>query len=66
MLRRACRISLVAGEAVWPISEARLLFSSSGTFKTEISDAKCTGKCPANMHSYVQGADSEQSLRCLW
>ncbi|CBZ51495.1 hypothetical protein NCLIV_012890 [Neospora caninum Liverpool] len=38
---------------------------TSGTYKSSISDTKCTGRCPGNMHSYIQGAESEEALLCL-
>eukprot|EP00070_Physeter_catodon_P028088 XP_028334982.1 sushi, von Willebrand factor type A, EGF and pentraxin domain-containing protein 1-like [Physeter catodon] len=35
-----------------------------GTYKAELSDSKCRGRCPANMHSTIRGADSEEDLQC--
>ncbi|PFH31959.1 hypothetical protein BESB_019000 [Besnoitia besnoiti] len=36
----------------------------AGAYKASISDTKCTGRCPPNMHSYIFGADSEEALLC--
>nr|PUA90380.1 GCC2 and GCC3 domain-containing protein [Toxoplasma gondii TgCATBr9] len=37
----------------------------AGTYKSSISDTKCTGRCPGNMHSYIQGAENEEDLLCM-
>lgn len=38
----------------------------AGSYKNIAADAKCTGRCPANMHSVKTGAESLEALDCQW